>query len=492
MLPLGGPRVARAEEDGLPAGLPPLPGAPEPAPQPEPQPAAAPDQDVVVLNNGSRWRGRVVRDDAEGVVLETTSASGAVRTMRIARSDLAAVERATRRQEAPSGTQLVRDEWFLLHAEGKVVGWRHLSVARIQASELRGWRMEEEVFEFGKGRHLPPTRTRLVETATERFEPRLIVFSETTEAQDQFDGTQRKVSGQVQDGVWRVASTRGGKTSGREVAVPRGARGPLAAREGVLRRRPRKIGLETVALIDPHQERVVDAQVGFVSVGGRGDLGDELHWVREGQRRVAHYGSNFRTLREELAEGLVATPSTERRCLAAEANPNGDPAAPRAEAAITQAPGEGLTVRLPRAGLAFRRPDSTWQWSANLKGGGSGSWHALGLLRSSLQLSDVRMEWHPGPLDEREGRRSVGRWLYGHLKRVAPDVQFLRSQGAVSVPGAYRFDLRATVRGERLRTVAMIVERTGGFVVVLCACPERTWASDRVALEDLLASLRLF
>lgn len=525
--PPGGPASGAAAEDPapppeaappegappdaeLPEGVPPLPGLPPavapPAttaetrpPAAAPAPGAAPDavdgpapaaaeEDVVVLGNGSEWRGRIVFEDDTCVEVETVSEAGAVHRVTLPRARIATVRRARLQPGAPTpGVTDEGDAWFLLRADGRIVGWRNVRVARVVSARLTGWRLEEELLEFAQGRHLPATRTRRVEVVDDDFAPRLLDYRETTAGEDVGGARyERHVSGEVHDGVWHLFVSGTGEARQRTLEVPAGARGPLAWREHLRRTEPRKIGLVAVTVLDAASEGLAQAEIGFVSVG---TAADEVHTVRDGRRLVSRFDPEGAVVSEEIAEGLVAVPSTHRRCLAAEAGGEGEEPPPEA-AAVAADPGS--IVHLAEVGLAFDRPDRTWVWTPRLVDASRTDARLLGLLEDARNLLEVRVEWHPAEgRPEGDRAQALRAWLLTRLREKAPDLAELPAGAPPAMPGALRLDVVATRRGQRVRAIALVVERPRGLVVLLCTGPESAWSEGRVALERFLSSLRL-
>ena len=95
-------------------------------------PAIADDDalDVVTLYNGHTVEGRVVEDNDECVVLEKVGSSGGVSRFKIARSDVKKVAYGKGRLtgKVVQAPDQLRDAWFLLRSEGKIVGTRHLQM----------------------------------------------------------------------------------------------------------------------------------------------------------------------------------------------------------------------------------------------------------------------------------------------------------------------------------------------------------------------------
>ncbi|MGE0192095.1 MAG: hypothetical protein AB7T63_08640 [Planctomycetota bacterium] len=478
------------EEPPLPtAGLPPENEVPDGPPVAEPPvaepPAPAVAEDVVVLTNGSEWRGRICRESDDEVELESVGESGSIQRVTLPRVRIAEIRRAPRDGDAPAaGVSDEDDAWFLLQAEGRVVGWRNVRIARVTSSRFTGWRMEEEILELSQGRHLPATRTRRVEVVDEAFRPRLFDYRESTEGEGA-DRYERRVTGEVREGVWHVFASQDGDTRTREVALPEGARGLLAWRESMRRAQPRRIGLEDGLLVDPAAEGIVPFQAGFVSTGTGAD---EWHRVREGRRLVSRFDAAGKAVSEEIAEGLVARPSSSRRCLAAEA---GEAIGPD-DAAADVGTDPGTIVHLPDVGLAFDRPDASWEWRPSVVDASRTGWRQLGLLAEPRRLLYAHVEWHPAgdgapaPGDEKA-------WLLRRLRTQAPDLVELPTGLVPTIPGALRLDLVGTItrRSERVRTIALMVPRPRGLVVILAAGPESGWAQGSEELERFLQTLRL-
>jgi hypothetical protein len=51
--------------------------------------------------------------------------------------------------------------------------------------------------------------------------------------------------------------------------------------------------------------------------------------------------------------------------------------------------------------------------------------------------------------------------------------------------------LRGTLKGERVRTVAVVVRRGGGRALLLVACPESAWAKVSPSVERMLDSIEV-
>ncbi len=486
------PAPEEPPDDDLPDDLPPLPAPPSAPPSPSDPPASAAEEprdvapplaeDVVVLTNGSEWRGRICRETEREIEIEAVGRSGSVQRVSLPRARIAEVRRAPRDGAEPVlGAREESEEWFLLHAEGRIVGWRRVSVTRVRSSQFSGWRLEEEILEFAQGRHLPETRTRRLEVIDDEFVPRLIEYREASEAEGS-RGYERLVSGEVENGVWRLVATGDGETRRRNVDIPPGARGALAWREWMRRATPRAIGLFDAHLVDPAAEGLTPLQIGFVSAGSTA----EWHRVVGGRRLVGRFDAKGEAPYEEIAEGLIARPSTSRRCLAAEA---GETIGAEERAEVAADPTR--IVHVAEIGLAFDRPTESWSWKADLVDASRTGWRRIGLLTEKRRLIDVRVEWHP----EGEGApvevADRAAWLVTRLRTRCPDLVELPAGPPPVIPGAQRLDFVGTLHGERLRTIVVWIARPRGLIVLIGAGPERSWAEDSAELERFLQSVRL-
>ena len=152
----------------------------------------------------------------------------------------------------------------------------------------------------------------------------------------------------------------------------------------------------------------------------------------------------------------------------------------------------GTIVHLPDVGLAFDRPDASWEWRPAVVDASRTGWRQLGLLAEPRRLLYAHVEWHPegdgapAPADEKA-------WLLRRLRTQAPDLVELPTGDVPTIPGATRMDLVGTItrRSERVRTIALMVRRPRGLVVILAAGPESGWAGASDDLERFLRSLRL-
>jgi hypothetical protein len=486
-----------------PAPLPAPPAGSEPAPAPKAAPGSAPapeekpqekparkpeaEPDTVVLKNGSVWSGHVVEETATSVTVECVSESGGVGRFTFQRSEIQKIRRGRAAGKAPEegGPELVRDEWFLLRSGGRIVGTRRLQLWSVRRRGEPGFRLEEKIGYFAQGPQMPATRSDRTEDVDLRFFPRLVAYHEEGDPSPAPNGPRRytrNVSGRVVDGVWRGSSFVGGEAHTCRVPLPPDTRGRLGLREHLLHM-PRRVQLVDTHVLEPDREAVLDVRAGFASVtpdpkGKR--PGQELHWEEDGHRFISWFGDGQRVIREQIGEDLVAIPVS----------------AEQAEAAAQQAEhGQEETgsheIVLPEAGLAFQPPGPVWSWKPQPASPANTGWRVLGRLSNSVLLADVRVEWHP-----RQGRAAGDpaaeeSWLLHRLRFACPDVAVVARRAPLArVQGAWRIGLQGTLRKESVRTVAVVVDRPGGRVVLLLACPAGAWESTRPAFDRLLDSLR--
>src|SRR5438046_2032292 len=158
-------------------------------------PRGARADDVVVLVNDARVSGRIVSEDARGVVLEQSLGNGHTR-LSIPKERIRSIERDLVARAAPAAPAApatptspaapaaaaspaaARDEWWLLESDGKTVGTRHLSVGPSPDSPAGGTRFEELVVLFAQ-KHVPAVRVQRIEDADDRLSPRSFHYRES-------------------------------------------------------------------------------------------------------------------------------------------------------------------------------------------------------------------------------------------------------------------------------------------------------------------------
>ncbi len=488
----------KAKADELPDGpLPPDAPLPPEAPAEEPAPAAVAD-DTLIHKNGSLWTGRIIHETAEKLVLERVSKTGGVGRITFQRKDIKTIRRG-RPEGVPSGDggpRLVREEWFLLRSTGGIIGTRQLELWSVKSRGKPGYRLEEHIEYFAQGPQLPATRTHRTEEVDERFVPRLIAYREEGDASSLRDGPSRyarNVSGRVVKGVWRGSSYRGGSAHQCEVELAIGTRGPLGTREYLLRL-PRRVGLLDLRVIDPDREEVVAVRAGFASVtqdpSGRRP-GHEFHWEQGGRRFISYFDRTQNVVQERIAEGVLAVPVSKEQASAATTQAN---------ASGTQEGGRDVTLVEP--GIAFTPPGPLWSWKArdlspkgNAEGtslAAGGGWRVLGRMNNEVLVTDMRVEWHPKASLAGSTSAATEAWLLRRLRAVSPDLAIVAERRELTgLHGAWRLGLQGTLRKESVRTVAVVVDRPGGRVVLLLAGPAGAWEQVRPAIARLVRSIRL-
>lgn len=465
-------------------------GSPEAAPEGEDKPAAAvePEEDVIVMKGGVIWRGRVILEDAKVVVLERVSRSGGIGRITFERSEVQEIRRgAGTSQRVRTGPRIVRDEWFLLRSGGRIIGTRHLELWSDRTKSGPGFRLEESVRFFAQGPHLPATLTKRTEIVDLRFFPRLLVFREVGEAGTDGVGPrrdERTVSGNVVDGVWRGSALGRGPAQRYEVEVGSETRGRLGFREFLLRQ-PRAVRLHDAQIIEPAIKGLVSVRAGFASVSDSeskfGQRGHEFHWEEGPRRLVSYFDEETQALQEEIAEGVVALPVSKAQAEAADG-----------QARSTGGDTDAREVRLAEAGIALTAPDPVWTWKLGIASPGNTGWRVLGRMDNRVLLSDVRVEWHPKGADAPQGDAQVEAWLVRRLRGASPNLRVLEARRALpDLADAWRLSLAGTLKQESVRTIAVVVDRPRGRVVLLLAAPASAWEQVRPALDRLVSSIRL-
>ena len=464
-------------------------GAPACPPGSAPAPAVDPEPDEVILTSGAVWRGRILQEDAKVVVLERVSRNGGLGRITFDRADVRTVRRGSAEGVRPrGGPRLIRDEWFLLRSGGRIVGTRHLELWSDRTQAGPGFRIEETVRFFAQGPRLPGTFTQRTEVVDLRFFPRLLRFREVGEAGRGGQGPRRyenTISGNVVAGVWRGASFGPGGAQRWEVQVGSETRGRLGFREHLLRL-PRSVQLHDARIIEPSLKARIPVRAGFASVTdaasrGAGQRGHEFHWEEDGRRLISYFGEGVEALQEEIAEGVVAVPVSREQ----------------AEAAASQAKKGGRDpsereVQLPEAGIAFTAPDPVWRWQATLGSPANTGWRVLGRMDNRVLLSDARVEWHPREEDDPRAPDDTEAWLLQRLRGASRDLEVVSARRPLEgLEGAWRLDLQGHLKQEMVRTIAVVVDRPRGRVVLLLAAPAAAWEQVRPALERFVSSVRL-
>ncbi len=461
---------------------------PRPADPGKVDPAVVRGQDVVVQNNGKVWEGRIVSEDREWVEIEQGSDQGGLMRIKLRREDIKSIRRGEGGPAPRGGSRPIRDEWFLLRSDGRIVGTRRLELWSVRTKGKPGYRLEEHREFFAQGPRLPATRTHYIEVCDLKFQPLLLSFREIGDASSDVDGPrrfERNVSGRVRGGMWHAAVSASGTSRTRQVPVATGTRGRLGLREHLLRL-PREVRLRDCKIIDADVEGLVDVRAGFASVES-GKRGHEFHW-EEGERRlISWFHQDQQSIQEEIAEGVDAVPVSREQAEAALGGGEGD---------VPEDPTERV-IKLPEAGIGFTLPDRLWKWKPYLARPDNTGWRVLGLLSTRVTLADIRIEWHPKAPGSESDPERVKDWLVQRLRGAAPDLKTLGARTAVpglaspGSTGGWRMDFVGTLKGESVRTIAVVVDRPLGRVVLLLACPTTAWEQGRPALDRFVGSLQL-
>jgi hypothetical protein len=447
-----------------------------------PPPQRACDQ--ILLTNGRTLEGWIVGEDGRRIVLGLVSETGGSGRMEIPRERIREIRRGPERTLVPrDGT--VRDTWFLLRSGPRTTGVRRSALRRLRTGNSTGWRLEEHVVWFGRSRHASATRIDRIEVVDLTFQPLALEFHEVSEASPEPGGParyERHVVGKVRDGTWSARVATGAESKEVSLNLPTRTRGRLATREDLLRRRT--AGIEPVAFLDP-VAGIVTARAGFTVLDqpdGQGGRYDEFVWEEDGRRLVTRNGPDG-PVSEDVAEGVVAVPVTEAQAKAAIAETGA------AGEATGEKPAE---VTLAEAGVAFSAPSALWKVERTVASTTDAGPRVLAKMANSLHMADVRVEWDPDGVlaapraDDAEAR------ILQRLRSVCPDLAVVEARAAFPrLANAWRMVLVGTLRGERVRTIAVVVDRAPARVLMLLACPEVAWGDARESLERVVATLRI-
>ena len=444
-------------------------------------------RDRIHLDNGRTFEGRIDRETDTEVILELRSATGGRGRMTFPRERITRIERNIDGAEAERpAAGSVRDEWYLLRSGGAIVGARHLVLKHVRSEGVAGWRLEEQIEHFPRGPQVPAARFIWTERVDLAFRPLALHFREVGEASLDPAGPRRYeriLSGSVRAGVWEVLIHEEGGTERRSVPVPAGRRARLGAREHLLRRR--EVGLQRVEFVDESIPSVTSALAGYTALGVVDDTGhryDEFVWEEAGERLVAHY-RQCEVLHEQIADAVVAYPATAAQVDAA-----------RAEATHARDEGEPGLVRLAQVGLALRLPDQTWSAARSENSQLTTGWRRVATLDSRLHMASVRVEWDPDGMAMAPAEEEAAARLLQRLRAACPDLRVSEPRRSIPMdpPGqaAWRMEFTGTLKGERVRTIAVVVDQGRGRALLLVACPEVSWHQARVSLESLVDSIR--
>ena len=454
-------------------------------------------EDVLVFHSGKSWKGYVAEERDDVVIFDRYTAGGGSARLTVPRTKIRTIRRGKRLLDSPAGSELLRDSWFLLRSDQGTIGTRHLMVIRVKTPRVDGYRLSETTYELPQGRHLPATETTTVEVVDRQFLPKLINYRERTVFKPGQESSERafdrRVSGVVENGVWKKFSGVGGEMDRVDVKVPLDVRARLGHRENLLQQTPRTLGLSDKEVLDPHVEGLSEVRAGFVSISPRyrpgrrvkSYRGDEFHWEQDGTRLISWFFEDSRPLREEVAQGVFAVPATEAQCRVA----MGEQGAVKGD--------QTSALTLPECGLGFGMPGPLWTWKPKLAPASHTGWRVLGTMKNTIHVADIRIEWHPESAALRRTAAEAEAWLLQRLRGLAPKLRVIaprqRFSSLVSegVSDAWRMEVAGRLRGESVHTIIVVVDRGPGRVIMLCACPSTVLQQARPALERFVATLRV-
>jgi hypothetical protein len=474
--------------------------------------------DTIVLENGSRLDGKILRETKTEVVLERTSGGG-VATLTIPKSMVKSIERDVPigsppptfpkpgKEPVEPGAPAVRDESSLLRDDRGTVGTRRL----VAAKTPEGWRLEERLRFFATPR-LAAVSIQRIEDVDDGFAPRHLHYHESGDSAGAGSGPgyERLRTGPVEGGVWKVTERtgragvveEGGGAGGAslDVTLPPGTKGPLGAREALLRASPRTQGLSDVSVVDLAKGEVRTVRAGFAVVGASSTDPETdrresvLRWEDAGRALDARFRRDV-PFDEAIAPGIVAVPATAAQVDAAVA------AAERKAPTATE--GGARPVVVAECGFSLTVPGASWTSRVTPPppgGTAAGEPAVVARLESRLLVADVRVEWEkagrgggesPPPAPPAARPEDVEAALLARLRPLCPDLEVVEARRpARDVPGAWRLSLAGTRQGERIRTEVLVAERGGARVTCLASCSKAAWDDARGALESILDSFR--
>jgi hypothetical protein len=184
---------------------------------------------------------------------------------------------------------------------------------------------------------------------------------------------------------------------------------------------------------------------------------------------------------------------TEAQAQAAETEAQGaatDAPGPAGTATNGRATPRAPTVTLPEVGIGFALPGPSWQVDRRAASPTDSGPRVVALLATPLTVADVRIEWDPeGALAAPSPEEAQARLLQ-RLRTASSDLQVVEArQPLPRLRTGWRLGISGTLKQERVRTIAVVIDRGPARVVVLCACPEAAWAEARPALEAFVGSL---
>ncbi len=441
--------------------------------------------DLLVLKGGKQIHGKILEESDHHVVIRSFSATGFFEyTAPI--EDVVSVKRGEGAVTTRADVEPLRDEWFLLYSEGRIVGTRHLELWTVRSKTAPGFRLEENLNYFAQGKHVPAMRVWRHESVDLRFMPRRLAFREVRERSAIPGGPgrfERAVSGDVTDGIWRATISEGGKSKRKNIELAVGTRGRLGLREHLLRRE-REIEIVDTYIVDGEKAKLSRVRAGFVGIDEREDEDpkpkrDEFHWEQDGERLIAFFHRDTRPHEEHVEPGILAKPVGKEQALAA-----------REENSRRESDPNRSDVKLVEAGIGFRLPDSAWRYEAKAIAPLHTGWRLLGRANAAAITTDARFEWHPEGQRIAPGMQDGETWLLKRLRTACEDLKVVSSAQAIEeLDDGWRMELEGTLRGDKVRTVAVVVDRDPGRLVVLLACPLTAWKDGRAAVERFVESI---
>ncbi len=137
-------------------------------------------------------------------------------------------------------------------------------------------------------------------------------------------------------------------------------------------------------------------------------------------------------------------------------------------------------------------PGTAWKVERSVASATDAGPRVLARMSNPVHVSDVRVETDPDGVLAAPRVEDAEARLLERLRGVCPDLTIVGVRAPhPRVPRAWRIDLRGTLRGERVRTIAVFVDRAPARVLLLLACPEVSWEGARAGLEQIVASLRI-
>lgn len=442
--------------------------------------------DRILHVNGKVFEGHIVSQDDRGVTLEFVSPSGGSGRLFFPYKLIQSVERGTV-EALPDTPSSVRNAWYLLRSESRVVGTRHLRLRRVRTGDVPGWRLEEHIIHFARGPHVPTTRIHRMETVDDAFRPLKLHYREVGEASMDPTGPRRYeriLTGPVSGGIWTALVQTMASNEQQAFEVPAGLRGRLGVREHLLR--SRETGLADVVFFDAGRPGPVSVRAGYAGLGLRDGNSlpyDEFVW-EEGDQRLLSRFRDAEVVTEAIAEGVTAVPVTRAQ---AEAAAQASERKARAD--------EADLVRLADVGVSFRLPGETWKLLEVERSPVARGWRRVAATESRFHVADVRVEWDPTGAQMTPTAEEAETRLLARLKRVCPDLRVVRERRPLSGTGApsaaWRMTVEGTLNGERVRTTAVVIDRGAGRVLFLAAAPNVAWEEANVSFERLFSSIRV-